>query len=70
MCRLFFDEESIHEVSIRYLHAPYTHTYTWTSRNQYVPHFFKVGGIKNSGGGGGVGGGGQGGCEGNVGGRG
>ena len=22
------------------------HTYTRTSRNQYVPHFFKVGGIK------------------------
>ena len=22
------------------------HTYTHTSRNQYVPHFFKVGGIK------------------------
>ena len=23
----------------------YIHTYIWTSRNQYVPHFFKVGGI-------------------------
>ena len=46
MRRLFFHEESIHEVSRRYLHAPYTHTYTRTSRNQYVPHFFKVGGIK------------------------
>ena len=23
-----------------------THTHTHTSRNQYVPHFFKVGGIK------------------------
>ena len=51
-CWLFFHEESIHEVSRRYLHAPYTHThtnihtYTRTSRNQYVPHFFKVGGIK------------------------
>ena len=22
-------------------------TYIWTSQNQYVPHFFKVGGIKN-----------------------
>ena len=26
-----------------YIH---THTHTRTSRNQYVPHFFKVGGIK------------------------
>ena len=25
---------------------PHTHTHTRTSRNQYVPHFFKVGGIK------------------------
>ena len=24
----------------------YIHTYIRTSRNQYVPHFFKVGGIK------------------------
>ena len=32
-----------------------THTHTRTSRNQYVPHFFKVGGIKIEGGGGGVG---------------
>ena len=24
---------------------PHTHTHTQTSRNQYVPHFFKVGGI-------------------------
>ena len=51
MRRLFFHEESIHEVSRRYLDAPYTnthtHTHTRTSRNQYVPHFFKVGGIKN-----------------------
>ena len=34
-----------------------THIYIRTSRNQYVPHFFKVGGIKKSGGGGGEGGG-------------
>ena len=49
MRRLFFHEESIHEVSRRYLDAPYEHTHTRahirTSRNQYVPHFFKVGGI-------------------------
>ena len=47
MRRLFFHEESIHEVRRRYLEPPYihTHTYTRTSRNQYVPHFFKVGGI-------------------------
>ena len=25
---------------------PHTHTHTRTSRKQYVPHFFKVGGIK------------------------
>ena len=38
----------------------YIHTYIRTSRNQYVPHFFKVGGIikKMWGGGGGGGGGG------------
>ena len=41
MRRLFFHEESIHEVSRQYLQPPYTHT----SQNQYVPHFFKVGGI-------------------------
>ena len=46
MRRLFFHEESIHEVSRRYFDAPYTHTYIRTSRNQYVPHFLKVGGIK------------------------
>ena len=45
MRRLFFHEESIHEVSRRYLEHEYTHTYIRTSRNQYVPHFFKVGGI-------------------------
>ena len=69
--RLFFHEESIHEVSRQYLEHEYVHTYIRTSRNQYVPHFFKVGGIKIWGGGegwrsglGGVGlGGGQGGCE-------
>ena len=34
----------------------YIHTYIRTSRNQYVPHFFKVGGIKKMwvGGGGGA----------------
>ena len=26
----------------------YIHTYIRTSRNQYVPHFFKVGGINRS----------------------
>ena len=46
MRRIFFHEESIHEVSRRYLDAPYTHTNTRTSRYQYVSHFFKVGGIK------------------------
>ena len=35
----------------------YIHTYIRTSRNQYVPHFFKVGGIKIGGGGVGSGGG-------------
>ena len=30
----------------------YIHTYVRTSRNQYAPHFFKVGGIKIGGGGG------------------
>ena len=52
-----------------YVHT-YIHTYIRTSRNQYVPYFFKVGGIKKSGrgvreGGSGWGrvGGGQGGCE-------
>ena len=67
MCRLFFHEESIHEVSRQYLEHEYIHTYIRTSQNQYVPHFFKVGGIKIGGGGGGsVGGGGgwgQDGCE-------
>ena len=51
--RLFFHEESIHEVSRRYLEHEYVrtyihtyiHTYIRTSRNQYVPYFFKVGGI-------------------------
>ena len=28
-----------------YIHTYYIHTYIRTSRNQYVPHFFKVGGI-------------------------
>ena len=46
---LFFHEESIHEVSRRYLEHEYIHTYIHTyirtCRNQYVPHFFKVGGI-------------------------
>ena len=45
MRQLFFHEESIHEVSRRYLEPPYIHTHTRTSRNQYFPHFFKVGGI-------------------------
>ena len=65
MRRLFFHEESIHEVSRRYLEheyiRTYEHTYILTSRNQYVPYFFKVGGIKFFfflGGGGGGGGGG------------
>ena len=49
MRRLFFHEESIHEVSRRYLEHEYIHTYIRTSRNQYVPHFFKVGGIKKVG---------------------
>ena len=31
----------------------YVRTYVRTSRNQYVPYFFKVGGIKKIGGGGG-----------------
>ena len=54
MRRLFFHEESIHEVSRRYLEHEYIHTYVHT----YIhtdkpkpicpppsPHFFKVGGI-------------------------
>ena len=45
MHRLFFHEESIHEVSRQYLEPENIHVHTWTSRNQYVPHFFKVGGI-------------------------
>ena len=34
------------DISMPHTHT-YTHTHTRTSRNQYVPHFFKVGGIKN-----------------------
>ena len=49
MRRLFFHEECIHEVSRRYREHEYTHTHISTGRNQYVPHFFKVGGIKRRG---------------------
>ena len=73
MHRLFFHEESIHEVSRQYLEHEYIHTYIHTygqAETNMPPHFFKVGGIKKWGGGGGVGSGGggsgwggQGGCE-------
>ena len=33
------------DISMPHTHT-YIHTHTRTSRNQYVPHFFKVGGIK------------------------
>ena len=53
MRRLFFHEESIHEVSRRYLEHEYIHTYIHTYVHTYgqaetnmPPHFFKVGGIK------------------------
>ena len=62
MRRLFFHEESIHEVSRRYLKHEYIHTYIHTYVHTYgqaetnmPPHFFKVGGIKIGGGGGGGG---------------
>ena len=42
-CQLFFHEESIHEVSRRYLNAPYIRT---DKPKPICPHFFKVGGIK------------------------
>ena len=52
MRRLFFHEESIHEVSRRYLEHEYIHTYIHTYVHTYgqaetnmPPHFFKVGGI-------------------------
>ena len=68
MRRLFFHEESIHEVSRRYLEHEYKHTYVRTYIHTYgqaetnmPPHFFKVGGIKKNKGGGGVGESGQGG---------
>ena len=50
MRRLFFHEESIHEVSRRYLEHEYVRTYGQAETNM-PPHFFKVGGIKNVGGG-------------------
>ena len=57
MRRLFFHEESIHEVSRRYLEHEYIHTYIHTDKPKPIcPHFFKVGGIKIGGGGGRVGG--------------
>ena len=58
MCRLFFHEESIHEVSRRYLEHEYIHTYIHTygqAETNMPPHFFKVGGIKIGGGGSGGG---------------
>ena len=45
---LFFHEESIHEVSRRYLEHKYIHTYVHTygqAETNMPPHFFKVGGI-------------------------
>ena len=52
MRQLFFHEESIHEVSRRYLEHEYIHTYIHTYVHTYgqaetnmPPHFFKVGGI-------------------------
>ena len=69
----FQDNISNMNTYIQYIHT-YVRTYIRTSRNQYAPHFFKVGGIKMGGGGGvrlggggrvrgGRVGGGQGGCE-------
>ena len=43
MCQLFFHEESIHEVSRRYLNAQSIRT---DKPKPICPHFFKVGGIK------------------------
>ena len=58
MRRLFFHEESIHEVSRRYLEHEYIHTYIHTYVHTYIhtdkpkpicpPHFFKVGGINKA----------------------
>ena len=44
MRRLFFHEESIHEVSRRYLEHEYVRTYGQAETNM-PPHFFIVGGI-------------------------
>ena len=42
--QLLFHEECIHEVSRRYLDAPYIHTYIHIYKpKQICPHFFKVG---------------------------
>ena len=43
--QLFFHEESIHEVSRRYLNAPYMYIRT-DKPKPICLHFFKVGGIK------------------------
>ena len=51
MRRLFFHEESIHEVSRRYLEHEYIHTYIHTygqAETNMPPHFFKVGGITSN----------------------
>ena len=46
MRRLFFHEESIHEVSRRYLEHEYVRTYGQAETNMPPPpHFFKVGAI-------------------------
>ena len=44
--RLFFHEESIHEVSRQYIHAPYTHTHIHThgqAETNMSPTFSKLG---------------------------
>ena len=46
MRRLFFHEESIHEVSRRYLEPPYIHTYTHGQAETNMSPLFKAGGIK------------------------
>ena len=47
-CRLFFHVESIHEVSRRHLHAPYTHTYTHTDKPKPIcPPLFQSWGPNN-----------------------
>ena len=48
MCCLFFHEEPMKFQDNILMPHTHKHTHTRTSRNQYVPHFFKVGGITNN----------------------